>query len=324
MIHAENLSKNFKVRKPSQRFIDFFAPQYTTNKAVDNVSFHINEGEMVGYIGPNGAGKSTTIKMLTGILTPTCGNITINGIVPQENRKEYVKNIGAMFGQKTQLWWDLPLYDSFLLLKDIYNIPDKVFKSNMELFCDVLEINKYMHSPVRQLSLGQRVRGDLAAVLLHNPKVIFLDEPTIGIDIVAKKKIRDFITEMNRQRNTTMLLTTHDIADIEKLCSRIIVINKGHVVYDGSLDDLRSCFGKERKLEVEFMKYYGDFALSGAELIKSESNKKVFSFSGEVSPSTLINYISKDHDIANLTIKEPEIEEIISRIYESGEIGDRK
>lgn len=324
MIHADNLSKNFKVRKPSTKLKDFFVPQYITKKAVDNISFHISEGEMVGYIGPNGAGKSTTIKMLTGILTPTSGNITINGFVPQHNRKEYVKTIGAMFGQKTQLWWELPLYDSFLLLKDIYNIPEDVFKSNMELFCEVLEIDKYMHSPVRQLSLGQRVRGDLAAVLLHNPKVIFLDEPTIGIDIIAKKKIRNFISEINKQRNTTMLLTTHDIADIEKLCNRIIVVNEGHVVFDGSLDDLRTDFGKGRKLEVEFTKHYDDFPLEAAELIRSENNKKVFAFSSDVSPSMLITNISKDHEIANLTIKEPDIEEIIGYIYQSEKSGGKK
>jgi ABC-2 type transport system ATP-binding protein len=254
--------------------------------------------------------------MLTSILTPTSGEIEIDGERPDLNRKQYVKRIGAMFGQKTQLWWDLPLQDSYLLLKDMYEIDEKTYRENMALFCDVLGIDQFLHQPVRQLSLGQRVRGDLAAVLLHNPKVVFLDEPTLGIDFVAKKKIRQFIRAISDQRHVTLLLTSHDIADIESLCDRIIILNGGKVAYDGTMAQLRDRYASARKLEVEFAEVYPDFEVAGAELITSDGNKKVFSFPAGVSPSPLIAEMGRNRDIANLTIREPSIEDVIGQIYQ--------
>lgn len=320
MIIVEELVKEYRVRQAPGGLRGLFAPQYRNIQAVDHVSFKIGDGEIVGYIGPNGAGKSTTIKIMTSILTPTSGMVRVGGMDPQADRKTYVKNIGAMFGQKTQLWWDLPLEDSYLLLKDMYSVPDKVYRDNIELFYDVLEIDQFMHQPVRQLSLGQRVRGDLAAVLLHNPKVVFLDEPTLGIDFMAKKKIREFIREVNRRLGTTVVLTSHDIADIESLCEKIIIINSGKLAYDGPLNALRTKYQTTRKLEVEFARLYDDFKLSDAELVSSEGNKKVFAFLAGISPSGLIGRISREYEVTNISIREPEIEDIIREIYQREEV----
>jgi ABC-2 type transport system ATP-binding protein len=255
-------------------------------------------------------------------MTPTGGEVIINGENPNANRKNYVKNIGAMFGQKTQLWWDLPLEDSYLLLKDMFDVDDATYKQNMELFSDVLEIDKFIHQPVRQLSLGQRVRGDLAAVLLHNPRVVFLDEPTLGLDFVVKKKIREFLREVNQLHHTTVMLTSHDIADIESVCERVIIINSGKIAYTGTLDRLRGSYGKTRKLDITFSGEYEDFEIGGAKLISSDGNKKLYSFSDDVSPSHLINEASHAHEIANIAIIEPDIEDIIGEIYrsEAGEV----
>jgi ABC-2 type transport system ATP-binding protein len=317
MISVKNLVKEYKVRKAAGGFKGLFFPEYKNIRAVDDISFDIPKGEMTGFIGPNGAGKSTTIKVLVSILTPTSGEVTINGMKPSTDRKDFVKNIGAMFGQKTQLWWDLPLEDSYLLLKDIYGIDDKTYGENMKIFNEVLELDQFIHQPVRHLSLGQRVRGDLAAALLHNPEVVFLDEPTLGIDFLVKKKIHRFIKTICDMRRTTLFLTSHDIADIENLCRRIIVINNGKIAYDGSITDLRAAFGTMRKLDVEFADIYPDFEIEGAALLSSESNKKTYAFSGGVSPSDLIVQISRKHEVANLTIREPEIEDIISEIYQN-------
>lgn len=319
MIRVEHLVKEYRVRNSKGGFKGLFASDYQTIRAVDDVSFAVEPGEMVGYIGPNGAGKSTTLKLLTSILTPTSGQIRINGRDPQQGRKEFVKHIGAMFGQKTQLWWDLPLEDSFLLLKDIFAIDDKTYRENMALFTEVLELDKFLHQPVRQLSLGQRVRGDLAAVLLHNPKVVFLDEPTLGIDFLAKKRIREFIREAASRLHFTLMLTSHDIADIESLCDRILLINRGKLAYAGSLDELRSQYGSTRKLDVEFAQEYPDFDLMGSALLSSEGNKKQFSVPAGTSPAALIAEISRRCEIVNLNIRQPEIEDILSEIYKRGE-----
>lgn len=322
MIQVRGLVKEFKVRQPNGGLKGFFHPEYKIIRAVDDISFDVQKGEMVGYIGPNGAGKSTTMKLMTSILTPTAGNVTINGQAPNTDRKDFVKNIGAMFGQKTQLWWDLPLEDSFLLLKDMYQVDDATYKRNMQLFCDVLEIDRFIHQPVRQLSLGQRVRGDLAAVLLHNPKVVFLDEPTLGIDFLAKKKIREFIREVNAQRDITLMLTSHDIADIESVCDRLLIINEGKIVYDGSLEMLRKNYGKTRKLDISFAEECDDFILPGAQLVRSENNRKIFAFDQKTSPSELIAEAGKHHLISNIRIIEPEVEDIISEIYGKRGVGE--
>ena len=231
MIRVENLTKEFKINKKYPGFKgaikSFFSTEYITKRAVDDISFEINDGEIVGYIGANGAGKSTTIKMMTGILTPTNGIVTVNGIVPYENREKNAKNIGVVFGQKTQLWWDLPISETFSLLKDIYDISDNDFEERMNFFKKVLGLEEFFLNPVRTLSLGQRMRADLAAALIHNPKVIYLDEPTIGLDVVVKESVRKAIKEINKKYGTTIILTTHDLNDIEELCNRIIIIDKG-------------------------------------------------------------------------------------------------
>ena len=236
MIRVENLTKEFKINKKYPGFKgaikSFFSTEHITKRAVDDISFEINDGEIVGYIGANGAGKSTTIKMMTGILTPTSGKVTVNGITPYENREKNAKNIGVVFGQKTQLWWDLPISETFSLLKDIYDISDNDFEERMNFFKKVLGLEEFFLNPVRTLSLGQRMRADLAAALIHNPQVIYLDEPTIGLDVVVKESVRKAIKEINKKYGTTIILTTHDLNDIEELCNRIIILNKGYCFTD--------------------------------------------------------------------------------------------
>lgn len=321
MILVEQLTKEYRRVKPKEgRFSSLrslFNADYETKRAVDHISFHIAPGELVGYIGPNGAGKSTSIKMLTGILVPTSGHIEVNGIVPCRNRKENARQIGVVFGQKTQLWWDVPVIESLRLLKDIYKVPEAQYKRNMEIFSELLDLHEYMHTPVRQLSLGQRMRSDLAAALLHNPNLLFLDEPTIGVDIVAKEKLRNFIQEINRERKVTVLLTTHDMADIEKLCSRMIIIDHGRVIYDGTVDQIRKQYGKNRTLVVEFEQEVPDFEVPNAALTLSEGRVKHFTFNRlETSPSELIMWIGAHYPLVDLTVKEPEIEEMVRNIYE--------
>jgi len=324
MIHVSGLSKHFKRKKSvegsgvlSTTIRNVFAPQYEVIKAVDDITFEISSGEMVGYIGPNGAGKSTSIKMLVGILTPTGGTISVGGLSPVKDRKANARQIGVVFGQKTQLWWDLPLRDSFLLLKDMYRVSNEVYNRNMKTFDEILELNDFLDTPVRQLSLGQRMRGDVAAALLHDPKLIFLDEPTIGIDILAKERLRKFIQEINSQKRTTVLLTTHDISDIERLCKRIMIINQGQVIYDGTLEELKQRFNAPRKLVVEFGREVPDFNLPGVEDTITTGTKKTFTFEHDISPSTLIAAINERYEIKDLTIEEPEIEAVIRDIYDS-------
>ncbi|MDU4659273.1 MAG: ATP-binding cassette domain-containing protein, partial [Clostridium butyricum] len=247
MIKVCNLTKEFKTNKKYPGFKgaikSLFSTEYTVTSAVDNMNFEIEEGEVVGYIGSNGAGKSTTIKMMTGILTPTSGKVEVNGIIPYENRTENAMNIGVVFGQRTQLWWDLPLSETFSLLRDIYSVSPEDFKERMKFFNEVLEIDEFMLRPVRTLSLGQRMRADLAASLIHNPKILYLDEPTIGLDVVVKEKVRNAIKQINKKYNTTVILTTHDLEDIEELCDRIIIIDKGVKIYDGSLSEIKEKYG---------------------------------------------------------------------------------
>lgn len=247
MITVKNLQKTYRIAKPQEgRFAivkSLVHPQYEERRAVDGIDFTINDGEIVGYIGRNGAGKSTTIKMLSGILVPTAGEIKINGLTPHKDRNEHLRGIGVMFGQKTSLWWDVPVIDSLNILKKMYRVDDEKFKKNLEMFADLLDLGSFLEQPVRQLSLGQRVRADLAAALMHDPKTLFLDEPTIGIDVVTKERLREFITEINRERGVTVLLTTHDVIDMEKLVRRVIVINAGKIIYDGNILGLHEHYG---------------------------------------------------------------------------------
>lgn len=323
IIEVENLRKEFKIAKRETGLMGALKSvvnrQFVIKEAVKDISFSIEKGEMVGYIGPNGAGKSTTIKMLTGILVPSSGSIKVNGIVPYENRKENAKNIGVVFGQRTQLWWDLPTIESFELLKEIYRVSDQKYKENMATFTDILGLGEFLNTPVRQLSLGQRMRADIAASLLHDPDILFLDEPTIGLDVVAKEKMREFIQEINKLRNVTVILTTHDMEDIEKLCKRMVLIDHGQKVYDGDIAAVKSRYGKMRTLVVDVEDNGVALQVSNGELFKEEGNRKWVRFNrDEYSASDLISQITKTHNITDLTVEEPEIESIISRIYQEG------
>ena len=254
MIEVKNLSKSFKVTKRNSglgaAFKAFFSREYETVNALTNVSFNIKEGEMVGYIGPNGAGKSTTIKIMSGILYPDSGQCIINGRTPWKDRKSHVKDIGVVFGQRSQLWWDVPVIDSFELIKDIYRVPKEEYKKNIKDLSELLNLGDIIKTPTRQLSLGQRMRCEIVASLIHNPKILFLDEPTIGLDSVSKIAVRDFIKEINKERKTTVILTTHDTQDIEALTKRIILIGKGQVLLDGKIDDMKERFNSTNMEEV--------------------------------------------------------------------------
>jgi len=249
MIEVNHISKEFVSPKkyPGLRgaIKGLFSREKVIKKAVDDISFQIGDGEIVGYIGSNGAGKSTTIKMMTGILTPTRGNCVINGVDPNKKRKENAQNIGVVFGQRTQLWWDLPLSESFTILKEIYNVSDEEYEKQMAFLNEVLELPEFFDRPVRNLSLGQRMRADLGAALLHNPKVLYLDEPTIGLDVLVKDNIRKAIKEINEKYQTTVILTTHDIGDIEELCNRIIIIDEGKKIYDGGIEELKASYDRD-------------------------------------------------------------------------------
>src|SRR6266700_2957025 len=253
LISVRSLSKHFRTFHRREGvwggIVNLFHREYRTVKAVDQISFDIEPGEMVGYIGPNGAGKSTTIKMLTGILVPSSGELHSNGFVPWRQRTSYVKTIGVVFGQRTQLWWDIAVIESFKLLRRIYDVSQRDFDERMEKFNQILGIKDYLHTPVRKLSLGERMRCDLAAALLHNPPLLFLDEPTIGLDVVAKDHIREFLKEVNRTEGTTVLLTTHDLSDIEELCKRIIIIDKGRVLFDGQLAEMKGRLAKYNQVK---------------------------------------------------------------------------
>jgi ABC-2 type transport system ATP-binding protein len=325
IIEVKGLRKEFQIAKRKEGAFgairSLFSREYTTKLAVNNVSFSIQPGELVGYIGPNGAGKSTTIKMLTGILVPSGGEVRVRGLVPYEKRVENARQIGVVFGQRTQLWWDLPTIESFELLQHIYKVPADKYARNMARFKELLGLDEFIQTPVRQLSLGQRMRADLAAALLHDPEILYLDEPTIGLDVVAKEKIREFIKEINRERSVTVILTTHDMQDIEKICERMVLIDKGTVIYDGPVAQIKERFGKQRTLVVDLEPngFGDDLAVDGAETVKREGNRFWLRFSrDEVSASQLIARVSERFAIRDLTVEEPEIEGIISRIYQEG------
>jgi ABC-2 type transport system ATP-binding protein len=323
LIEVEDLQKTFSiaVRRggPLGAVRALLARAYREVRAVDGVSFRLEAGEVVGYIGPNGAGKSTTIKMLTGILVPSGGRIVVDGRVPHQQRVEHVRRIGVVFGQRTQLWWDLPTIESFELLRHIYRIPERRWKENQAAFDDMLELGPFLETPVRQLSLGQRMRADLAAALLHDPAILFLDEPTIGLDVVAKERIRQFLAHINRERAVTIILTTHDLADIERLCPRVVLIDHGRVIYDGALEALRTRFGRQRTLVVDFDQDVNGLHVANAEIVRREGPRVWLSFDREATTAAaLIAEVAARYRIRDLTIEEPEIEAIVRGIYESG------
>lgn len=328
MIRVENLTKEFRISKKYPGFKgaikSFFSTEYTTKKAVDGISFEINDGEIVGYIGANGAGKSTTIKMMTGILTPTNGIVSVNGLVPYENREKNAKNIGVVFGQKTQLWWDLPISETFSLLKDIYDVSDEDFEERIRFLKDVLGLEEFFLSPVRTLSLGQRMRADLAAALIHNPNVIYLDEPTIGLDIVVKERVRKAIKEINEKYKTTIILTTHDLNDIEELCSRIIIIDSGKKIYDGELNGVKEKFGYlttveiQIKEEVDLEKFneFDEMKVDDEFKIEYKENKLAITFNkNKMSSADVIGRVMKKLTVIDFVIKETSIEDIVKKMY---------
>lgn len=322
MIEINHLKKEFKIPiQKKGRFAalrNLFSSDYTVKHAVDDISFSIGSGEAVGFIGKNGAGKSTTIKMLCGILQPTSGSITVDGIRPFDQRMENAKKIGVVFGQKTQLWWDVPLIESYRLLREIYKIDQASYQKNLERYVPMLGLEEALSKPVRQMSLGQRVKSDICAALLHDPQVLFLDEPTIGVDVVSKKRLHDFIREVNREKGVTVLLTTHDMGDIEQLCSRVIVIDSGRLMYDGDLEKMIRKFGAIRSLMIEFENPVEDFQMEGARLARSEGNRKWFSFHrSETSPIQLLRSIGDRFPIRDMAIIEPDIESIVRNLYES-------
>lgn len=332
MIKVNNLTKEFKINKKYPGFKgaikSFFSNEYTSKTAVNNISFEIKKGEIVGYIGANGAGKSTTIKMMTGILTPTLGTVSVNGITPYEKREENAKNIGVVFGQKTQLWWDLPISETFTLLKDIYNVSDADFEKRMAFLNEVLDLEPFYLSPVRTLSLGQRMRADLAAALIHNPKVLYLDEPTIGLDVVVKEKVRKAIKLINDEFDTTIILTTHDLIDIEELCNRIIIIDNGSKIYDGKIDDIKLLYGYLTTIEVQLKEEINLDELNLSNEIdvqdvdfkmKAIENKFIITFNkNKMSSSEIMSNIMKKFTVLDFSIKDTSIEDIIKKMYQRG------
>jgi ABC-2 type transport system ATP-binding protein len=284
-------------------------------RAVDDLTFGIEPGEVVGYIGPNGAGKSTTIKMLTGILVPTGGTIRVAGIDPSRNRLRLARRIGVVFGQRTTLWWDLPLKDSFDVLHKMYDVPKRRYAENLAAFTELLDLGELLDVPVRQLSLGQRMRGDIAAALLHDPEIVYLDEPTIGLDIVSKAKLREFLAALNADRRTTIVLTTHDLDDIEALCSRVMVIDHGRKVYDGTLAGLRASQGAPRTLIVDLASSLAPITVDGASVVKVDGPRQWLAFPAEASAAPLVAQVAARYPLVDLSITDPSIEDVIARLY---------
>ncbi|MCP1123381.1 ATP-binding cassette domain-containing protein [Bacillus sp. 3103sda1] len=330
MIEVKSVTKSYKIleRKPGVMgaIKALIKRKYYDKQAVKPISFSVEKGEMVGYIGFNGAGKSTTIKMLCGILTPDTGEIKVNGIIPYKNRQENAKNIGAVFGQRTQLAWDIPVRESFELLKHVYEIPETKYQEMLHLFEDVLDLGALMLLPVRQLSLGQKMRCELAAAFLHQPSVVFLDEPTIGLDIDVKVKIRSFIKEMNKKLDATVILTTHDMQDIEELCQRIIIIDKGSIIYDGDLQDLKNRFSYNRILSLELEEHtifeipvslQNDIVIHKSEA-ENLSHVELSFHTKTVSSEFVLSELARHNKISDLTISNPKLETIIKDLYQHG------
>lgn len=325
LISVQHLEKKFKVAKPKKGSFKalkgLLFPEYNTKKALDSISFEIAEGELVGYIGPNGAGKSTTVKLLSGILTPDGGSVSVLGKSPWKHRQEVVKELGVVFGQKTQLWWDIPVIESFKLLRDIYRIPQKEYQQSLDLLIATLDLSHILHVPVRNLSLGQRMRSDIAASLIHNPKILFLDEPTIGLDAVSKLSVRDCIRQLNKEKKVTILLTTHDMDDIESLCKRVLILNEGQIFLDGSIQELRKTVLPERRLVVDLADQNDTIHNVDATVIKQEGHRVWLSYNPDItSTPKLIAEVTSAHAITDLFVENPPIEEIIAKFYKSANL----
>jgi ABC-2 type transport system ATP-binding protein len=320
MIEAENLRKTFRIhRRQSNGILRLIRREAVDIEAVAGVSFSVAAGEMVGYVGPNGAGKSTTIKMLTGILQASGGHIRVAGLDPARQRLEVAKRIGVVFGQRSQLWWDLPLADSFELLRHIYRVPTSDYRKRLAYLSELLELGSFLETPVRQLSLGQRMRGDLTASLLHAPSVLFLDEPSIGLDVVAKARIRELLAQINREQGVTMLLTTHDMADIERLCSRMLIIDHGRVIYDGGVEAIREQYGDERTVVVDLEEAEPPLTIPGTVVTRTDGPRQWLRFRrSETTAAQVVAAVAAAARLRDLTIEEPAIEDIVREVYENG------
>ena len=328
IIKVKDLAKTYKIIEKEDGLIGYFKnlikPKYKEFTAVNHINFEIQEGELVGYIGENGAGKSTTIKMLTGLLTPTSGEVVVDNLVPNKNRIENNKKIGAVFGQKTQLWWDLPVIESFRLIKKMYKIPDGEYRKNLKKFSEILELDDLLEKQVKNLSLGQKMRCEIAATFLHNPKIVYLDEPTIGLDVLVKERIRAFIKEINKEKNTTVILTTHDLKDIEDVCDRIILLDKGQIIYDGEKEKFKETYGKQVIAQIIVK---NKTSLITTETIndefevveESDEQVKIRFNHDKYTIMDIVNRISNYCEITDMHIEEQGLEEILKEIYR-GEI----
>jgi ABC-2 type transport system ATP-binding protein len=321
----KGISKSYKVAKRStglrQAAKALFYREHTIIEALKDITFSIEPGEIVGYIGPNGAGKSTTIKIMSGILVPDEGSCSIMGFTPWKDRVQYVKNIGVVFGQRSQLWWDVPVVDSFELLRDIYKVPQKEYKTTTNLLIETLELESIINSPVRQLSLGQRMRCEIAASLIHNPKILFLDEPTIGLDAVSKIAVRQFIKTINQEKGVTVILTTHDMNDIEALADRVILIGKGSLLYDGHLEELRKRFGAQKTITADYRKNTTSISIRGTEVLSWSPERVVLNVdTTQVLTSEVIAQLSSQVELMDISIETQPIEETILKLYKEYQI----
>lgn len=341
VITLNNVTKEFKVlnRKEGLKgsLKDLFSRDYNIVRAVDNISMEVGKGEIVGYLGPNGAGKSTTIKMMTGVLEPTNGEIHVNGMIPYKRRTQNAQNIGVVFGQRSQLWWALPVIESFKILKDIYQVSDKDYKDMMKLYSSLVDIEDILHKPVRQLSLGQRTLSDILAAFLHNPSIVFLDEPTIGLDVSMKSKIRKLIKALNKEKNATVILTTHDMGDVDALCRRIVIIDKGLLLYDNDIENLKKFFGSYRTVKVRLGREAEDLTVENVKKLATQLKEKLISthpearslttipneswidvlvHEDEIDVMKVVNYIQEYYKIYDLKLEEISTESVIKKIYE--------
>ena len=323
LIVARDLTKEYRTHKRYEGFSGairtLFTTESTVTRAVDGITFNIEHGELIGYIGPNGAGKSTTFKILTGVLAPTSGVVETAGVVPYKHRQKLARRIGAMFGQRSQLWWDLPLVESLRILQAIYHVSEQTYQRNLEIFDSVMGLSPLLLKPVRQLSLGQRMRGELAATFLHDPDIVFLDEPLLGLDVVSKDQVRRFITEINKVRGATILLASNDMDDVEQTCKRLLIIDKGQLLYDGSVADIKKRYAPYRTLVVHFAAENVQAEVAGATVMRREDSRTWFQFNRSTNPQHLIAELGGRYPIADLAIEEPSLEDVIRGLYQSPE-----
>ena len=324
MIEVEHITKDYKVAKREAGFHNavkaLFSRKQDTVRALNDISFKIDDGEILAYIGPNGAGKSTTIKILCGILTPDKGNCIVDGYVPWKDRKSYVKNIGVVFGQRSQLWWDIPIIDSFELIKDMYDIDSRTYKQNVSELCQLLDLEEIVKTPARNLSLGQRMRCEIVASLLHDPKILFLDEPSIGLDAVSKLAVRDFIKRINAEKGTTVILTTHDMQDIEALTHRVMLIGKGQILLDGSLEELKKKVSDKKEI---IIKHHGKTPelCEGMNYLEQQDDKIRITLDPKIiSVSEGIAYLSRETEIIDLEVSDISADEMVARLYKEYQI----